>query len=289
MKTAVPQYRDYSNSLKIESFYHISVSPDSVSGPWMFPHHSHHDFLEISLIIKGEANFEYNHNRFLISEGDLVIKNAGTLHSEFSVSQYFEQYCLGISGINSPGMLPNTLLPVEMKPVIRTGEAFDYLRAVTRYLFYLSSNPKDGAATVIHQAIEHEISVINMLLAGEMERIERKKYSRLITDVLDFIDAHFSEPLCLDFIAKTFFVSPYYLSHKFKAETGYTIMKYILNRKLGEAQSLLVFSDMPIKDIAAVCGYCNLQHFYSAYKKYVGSTPNEIRNYYKTIKAAEII
>lgn len=286
MKTAVPQYRDHNHSLKVESFYHIVASHSST--PWMFPHHSHSNFLEVSLIIDGEASLEYNHNKFSLTKGDLVIKNAGALHSEISVSQHFEQYCLGISGVHNPGMPSNTLLPPEMRPVIRTGEAFDYLRATTSYLFYLSNNPDASAAEVVHQAIEHEISVINMLITGEKERIERKNYSNLVTNVLSFIDTHFGESLSLDSIAKKFFVSPYYLSHKFKTETGYTIMQYVSNRKLGEAQSLLVFSDTPIKDIASICGFRNLQYFYSVYKKYVGSPPNEIRNYYKTIQARSL-
>jgi YesN/AraC family two-component response regulator len=118
-----------------------------------------------------------------------------------------------------------------------------------------------------------------------MERVEQKKYSSLIAGVLEYIDTHFSEPLSLDSIAKNFFVSSYYLAHKFKSETGYTMKQYILNRQLGEAQSLLVFSDISIKDIASICGYSNLQYFYSVFKKSVGSTPNELRNFYKNIKA----
>ena len=286
MKTAVPKYQDNTNSLKIESFYHIAVSPGSA--PWMFPPHSHGNFLEVSLIVDGEANFEYDYDKFTISKGDLVIKNAGVLHSEISVSQYFEQYCLGISGVYNTGMPPNTLLPPEISPVIRTGEAFDYLRAAVKYLFNINNNPELRVTEVTRQAIEHEISVINMLIMGEMEHVKQTQYSKLITSTLNYIDAHFSEPLSLESIAKTFFVSPCYLSHKFKNETGYTIKRYILNRKLGEAQSLLVFSDIPIKEIAAVCGYSNLQYFYSVFKKYVGNTPNEIRNYYETIKAKTI-
>jgi AraC-like DNA-binding protein len=283
MKTAVPKYHDEHNTLKIESFYHITVSSDSTS--WTFPRHSHGNFLEVSLIVDGEGTFEYNHNHFSVTKGDLIIKNAGTLHSECSTSQCFEQYCLGISGVQNPGMPPNTLLSAGISPVIRTGEAFDYLRAATKYLFYLSNDPEVKAPEIVHQTIEHELSVINMLVADKMKRVEQKEYSKLIASVLEYIDTHFSESLTLDSIAKSFFVSSYYLAHKFKRETGYTIKQYILNRKLGEAQSLLVFSDVSIKDIAAICGYSNLQYFYSVFKKSVGITPNELRNSYKNIQA----
>jgi len=287
MRISVPRYIDTENTLRIESFYHITVAPRDI--PWNFPLHNHENFLEISLIIDGRADFECEHKKYTLEAGDLVVKNAGVLHSEISsVAHCFEQYCLGISGINSPGLPSNTLIPSEISPVIHTKEAFDYLRAMTKYLFELSNDPKIKASEVTRQAVENEISVINMLIMNTVEFSEHQTHSELIENVLHHIDNHYGEPFSLDTLAKKFYVSSYHLAHRFKHETGQTVNQYVLKRRLGEAELQLVFGSDSIKEIAAHCGYNDLHYFYSVFKKHTGNTPNEIRSYYKTIKATTV-
>ena len=93
MRMPVKRYTDQENTLKIETFYHIIA--EAGKDPWSFSLHNHDCLLEISLIISGKADFECNRVRYTLLPGDLVIKNAGVLHSEFSSpDDGFEQYCL---------------------------------------------------------------------------------------------------------------------------------------------------------------------------------------------------
>lgn len=283
MKAPIKRYSDENNTLEVVSLHHIVVKPGS--DPWRFPLHNHSNHLEISLVVSGKASFEIDHARYTLNSGDLVVKNAGTLHSETSsVEEGFEQYCIGISGIMNPGMDPDTLVPDSISPVIQTGSAFDYLRAMTAYLYNLSSDDALKASGLAKQAIENEISLINMLISNAVEVSDHTPHSELVEDVLNYIDTHVGETLSLETLARQFYVSTYHLSHKFKQEFGCTVNQYILNRKLGEAQQRLVFSDDPIKKIAADCGYSNLQYFYTVFKKYTGSTPAETRHYYQNVR-----
>jgi LacI family transcriptional regulator len=45
-----------------------------------------------------------------------------------------------------------------------------------------------------------------------------------------------------------------------------------------------VFQNTPIKEIAADCGYSNLQYFYPVFKKNTGTTPREFRDSYRKIQ-----
>lgn len=102
-----------------------------------------------------------------------------------------------------------------------------------------------------------------------------------ITPVLRYIEQNYALDLSLDFLAKKFFISPFYLSKKFKAQTVFTINNYIISCRMGEAERLLIFSDTPIKDIALKCGYDNLPYFYTTFKKYAGCTPQEYKLKYR--------
>ena len=280
MKTPVKCYKDLDNEIRIESFYHIVNDKDA--DPFIFPLHYHEDFLEISLIISGEADFVYDRVNYKVRPKDLVVKNAGILHAEMSSPEgTFEQYCLGISGVHMPDLDPNCLLPPGASPVIQTGDAFDYLRAMTGYLYRIHRDPAQKYSELIRNTVENGITVVNMLIEDAVEASGQKHYSDLITSVLDYLDTEDGLRSSLDDLAKKNFVSSYYLAHRFKKEVGCTVNQYLLNRKMGAAQTRLVFTDDPIKEIAIDCGYSSLQYFYSVFKKNVGITPTDLRNRYK--------
>ena len=263
MRMPVKRYTDQENTLKIETFYHIIA--EAGKDPWSFSLHNHDCLLEIS------------------------IKNAGVLHSEFSSpDDGFEQYCLGISGVSAPDLPPNSLIPDGISPAIHTGKAFDYLRSMTAYLYEISSDPEIMSEEFTRQAIENELSLINMMITDAVEVSAQHNLSPFISEVLDYIDSHVSETMSLKTLAGHFYMSTYHLAHKFKEETGCTVNQYILRRKLGKAQESLVFSNEPIKKIAADCGYTNLQYFYSLFKKHTGNTPAEMRHYYNQILAPSL-
>ncbi len=64
---------------------------------------------------------------------------------------------------------------------------------------------------------------------------------------------------------------------RFKEERGHTIHQEIHNAKLHKASSLLKSTELPIQEIAEVCGYPSLQYMYSVFKKTYDQTPKEYR------------
>ena len=47
---------------------------------------------------------------------------------------------------------------------------------------------------------------------------------------LKYINNNLSQDLSVELICKEFFISKYYLMHKFKNETGYTLHNYIIKK-----------------------------------------------------------
>lgn len=82
-----------------------------------------------------------------------------------------------------------------------------------------------------------------------IEASARQKREHLVYRILDYLNEHYAEPLSLNFICEKFFISALYLSHAFKKETGLSPMQYIMQRRIGKAQSLLVETSLPIQDI----------------------------------------
>ena len=66
----------------------------------------------------------------------------------------------------------------------------------------------------------------------------------------------------------------------FKKETGLSPIRYMMQRRMGEAQSLLMETSIPIQDIEDLPGFNSSAHFSKMFKKYVSVTPNEYRKHF---------
>ena len=58
------------------------------------------------------------------------------------------------------------------------------------------------------------------------------------------------EPITLRMVAEQLRVSEYYLAHVFKQEFGVPPMQYVMKRRIGEAQGILMHTETPIAEIA---------------------------------------
>ncbi len=63
-------------------------------------------------------------------------------------------------------------------------------------------------------------------------------------------------------------------------ETGYSPMNYIIRRRIGEAQTLLITTKLSITEIAGMVGFSNPNNFNIQFQKQVGLSPREYRKTY---------
>ena len=92
-----------------------------------------------------------------------------------------------------------------------------------------------------------------------------------------YIHAHYAEPLSLEMLAQRFYMSSCYLSHQFRAVTGFTLTEYIHAARLRNVQALLLNTAMPVTDAALSCGFTSFSQFNRVFRKLVGMTPTEYR------------
>jgi AraC-like DNA-binding protein len=67
------------------------------------------------------------------------------------------------------------------------------------------------------------------------------------------------------------------LTYGFKFLFGTTLHRYIIQKRIEKARSLLNSTNMPVKAIAAACGYKTTQHFITAFKKHTAQSPGHYR------------
>lgn len=67
------------------------------------------------------------------------------------------------------------------------------------------------------------------------------------------------------------------LEQRFKEEMHKTIHQVIHEEKLERAKDMLRFTEIPIQEIAEICGYPSPQYFYAVFRKEYNQTPKEFR------------
>ncbi len=100
------------------------------------------------------------------------------------------------------------------------------------------------------------------------------EYDNQIVEMIAYIKENIGKDLSVDTLANHFFLSKHYLMHKFKTKTGYTLHKYILNRRLFKATEL-IREGMSISSAAAYCGFQDYSTFLRAFKKQYHCSPRE--------------
>lgn len=246
---------------------------------WSFPLHQH-DELELSIILEGEGSVSIDGKFYHLEKGDIAIKNAGAIHSEQSIGdQSLTQVCISIDGIDEEGYLPNQLIHHDDSPIINGGDSFDVLKSIGLYL----KDHYEDDSLVIEPMLQTFYLIVLELIEKQIRPKKEGiiKESELINEVIDYLNRNYQRPLTLDQLASHFAISKFYLAKKFKERTSVTIGRYLSQRRIGEAERMLIFENLSIKEIAHSNGFSNIQYFYKVFKKETGSTPIEFRNKFK--------
>ena len=237
--------------------------------------HEHKNLIEILIVDDGAGIFIIDGERYTAKKGDLILYNSCTVHDEFGGSgNNLSTYCVAISNLKLANMPVNKILPEKYSPIMPSGEYFDELLSIFRAIERESYRP-NGAETANYLALALVTKIYTMFETHGLPR--REKVPTLSSMAKDFIDVHYTENIKLEDIARAVYTNVYNLSKVFKAEIGISPMKYVILRRMGEAQNLLINTDMTITRIAMSVGYNNSNYFQNVFKDFMNMTPKEYR------------
>lgn len=96
----------------------------------------------------------------------------------------------------------------------------------------------------------------------------------LVERLLAYIHQHIREPLSLEVLSQELFVSVGTLCRLFRQETGTTINKYILSRRISLAKQFLM-EGRQVQEVATLCGFGDYSHFIRSFGRLVGTSPKQ--------------
>ncbi len=96
-------------------------------------------------------------------------------------------------------------------------------------------------------------------------------------EILEYIDAHISEPLEVEELAERCHMSYSYFAKKFHETYGRSCKEYISYIRVLRAQEFLLNTDYNLDYIAQETGFYDASHFIRTYKRIKGITPKQER------------
>jgi AraC-like DNA-binding protein len=114
-------------------------------------------------------------------------------------------------------------------------------------------------------------------LVDAIERPNAARRDRSLRRALEYIRAHYTEPLTLAAVAKVAGFAPNYFSALWKQHERTTFARSLRDLRLERAKELLATTELAIERVAALSGLGTRQYMARVFQRAVGTTPRESR------------
>ncbi len=98
--------------------------------------------------------------------------------------------------------------------------------------------------------------------------------SQRVQQMVDYLVANFRD-VSLKSMAAVFHYHPNTIAALIKKGTGKTFSQLLTQTRMSCAAQILADGNTPVKVVARACGYDNISHFYTLFRRHFGMTPGE--------------
>lgn len=260
---------NFSNLIPEPSYFiHRKSTPNWCIKPDVVP------FNDLTYIIKGEARYTIGTETFTAKAGDLIyvpcnsFRAAVTTGEEALECHSFNFYLYNQDGVaislplnilNHIGDQPQLLKLCATTNEVWNGKEFGYELLARGYLCIIIS------------------TVFNILLNPAYKKINS---DIRIQHAVEYINAHYSEPLTIHEVAEIYHLHPVYFGNLFQKTMGCTFKHYLTRTRLNYAENLLRSGEYSVNEVAFQCGFSDVFYFSKIFKKYKGINPSTISKSY---------
>lgn len=258
----------------------------------------YHDFHKILLLRKGAVSYSVEGRTYDLKPNDIVFVPANAVHRPvLPTSGIYERIIIYISRHfldayqDESCDLSLCLKEAHQKQshVLRMpGFAATQVSHIIQELEH-SLDSAEYASTFYQRLLFLELMVMlnRAALSDTIEYLPTTSANGKMVHIIDYLNAHLTDDLTIDFLAGHFYLSRYHLMHAFKEETGYTIGNYLTTKRLLLARDRILQGE-PITTVCYACGFHNYSTFSRAYRKHFGHSPREQKALAPTVSAPQV-
>lgn len=250
-----------------------------------------HPEIELTLFIKGKMKYQINDTIYTVHAGDALFCNVNALHFGQMIDQVDCEYI-------SITFLPKMIYGFEgsliqnsfVEPLIQDSTFASFwfnpmeeshmsvIQALSRIhdIFVAKPELMELEVSLLLQYIWKALFLIRKPALESTELVARKNRERIKT-LLEYMHAHYSEPITLEDISLSVNLCKSECCRFFKKYMKKTMFEYLIEYRISKSLSLLAKDDHSITEVADLCGFSNPCYFGKLFKEQMNMTPREYR------------
>ncbi|WNS44136.1 AraC family transcriptional regulator [Paenibacillus sp. MMS20-IR301] len=242
-----------------------------------------HDHYEIFLFLGGSVNGFVDQYSYPLHRGDVLLFNNHEIHKIINLSP--EPYERLTIHFKAPLVYPFCTATTNLLACFQNRQPGEHNLArmdeplLTKYtelaslLLSALASEQYGSEVLALTYLIQILVLMNELYSRTRSAVP-SVISAHIQSAMSYIDNHLHLNLSLEHIAGELNVDKYYLSHLFKQQTGGTIYRYVLLKKIALSKQLLSAGNS-VSDTCYLSGFNDYANFIRTFKNITGIPPGK--------------
>ncbi|MBQ8202468.1 MAG: helix-turn-helix domain-containing protein [Clostridia bacterium] len=242
-----------------------------------------HEFYEIYFFLRGRIRIVIEDVDICPQRGDVLVFPPHCMHRNIHISadEPYERFYLYASRETVESICNGSFqLAEELDELLRSNgflfhlndPALEELMQLTDEI--ISASEQQAPSDCLMNQYRMCMLLIRTTMLLQSCTTEESGIQSRMNPLLRYLNEHITEPISLDHLADTFFLSKFALLREFKEHTGMSIHQYILAKRILLAQELLAQGIKP-NQVGERCGFLDYTSFYRAFRNRTGVSPNQ--------------
>lgn len=227
------------------------------------------NFVDLTYIIKGSAEYTVNAKVYPVSAGDLLCVPKGSIRSAaVNPDDLMELYSVNGHVYNLKG--EETTLPFPVISHIGLHQDIISLYRELNAAWLL----RDPGYTMKVRAVL--LMILQRYLQIIVYQTDTVTVDHRIKRVLRYMIDHYYEPITVQDMAELTGLSPVYFGYFFKQETGMSFRQYLTSIRLNRAEDMLQSGEYNVSEVSSACGFSDIFYFSKVFKESRGVSPSKV-------------
>lgn len=236
----------------------------------------YHDYFELYFLDSGSRHQQLNGVAFDNIPGDIMLFAPLVMHHSYSDKDApFSRVVIYFT----PEMISDPVLLAAAKEGSGLYRPDPHLLHWIRRTIFDMLEEKDNSEEYHDTYLR---SLLNLLLLKVLRTRHEKgstQNKNRMQKIMAYIHSNYANPLSLPALASHFYISEYYMCREFRKATGRTIIQYIQQTRIMNAQRLFMETDLNVTQVSEQTGFASLTHFNRIFQQITGETPSAYRKH----------
>jgi AraC-like DNA-binding protein len=261
-------------------------------GDWNFENISS-PFSRIYLVVNGEGMVYMNNKEYMLTPGHLYLIPPFCTHTDSSQGLFYHYYVHMYETMvdRKYSIFEHFTFPFEVKATPLDKKLMEHLADINtnRKLPYSDPRKYDNSKVLMQMISQSSslhfadfmdtrgilLQLFSRFLQGAVVNIN-KGDNRLLK-ATKYVRDNIEKDISVVQLASLCCMNVDYFIRLFRKDMGMTPLSYIQQKKIERAQTLFIFEDLSVEEVAYRLGYNNISYFIRLFKGKVGQTPLEYK------------